>query len=185
MTARNVIALSKDKTEENHPWEARKEEICETEFEETRRCLFNSYHSYVQTHAGYMIAITISLFALISNFDPFFKSGPVVYTLSFSTSVSLIFTWGFVIFLILIILIMLAGLYMILRIMYWTTYANFTMTLTLDSAIQLFNEYNSASRTYLTRAPYMAILGIAVTNRFENDKGLRWHDKMALKTAHL
>jgi len=176
--------LSEHKTENSQPWKAKNEDISEKEFEEARRCLFNSYNSYVQTHAGYMIAITIGFLTLISNFDSFFKSGPV-YTLIFSTSVSLIFTLGFVTFLILVILIMLTSLFMILRIIYWTTYADSAMHLTLDIVIQTFNKYNSANRDYLTRAPNMAILHMAVTNRFKNAKALRWYQRWALKTAHL
>jgi hypothetical protein len=42
-------------------WIATKEEVGETDFEEPRRSLLNSYHSYVQTHAGYIIALTIGV----------------------------------------------------------------------------------------------------------------------------
>jgi hypothetical protein len=143
-------------------WVANRYNICEKEFEESRRCLLNSYHSYVQTHAGYMIAITIGFLTIISNFDSFFKSGPVIATLSIST-VFLTFTWGFLAFLILIFLILFASWYMIKRIRYWASYASLAVSLTFDDAILLFNEYNAKRekdglRYYYEKALCTAIL---------------------------
>lgn len=56
-------------------WEPKKEQICKPEFDETRRCLVNSYHSYAETHADYMIAIIIGFLTLVSSFRSFFDSG--------------------------------------------------------------------------------------------------------------
>jgi hypothetical protein len=161
MTDRNVIALSKCKTEENEPWEAKKEEICEKAFEETRRCLLNSYHSYVQTHAAYMIALVIGLLTLISSFAAFFKS----------------FYW-IIAFLYLVAGILLA--YVILRTTYWTYYASKAITLTLDDAIMLFNKHNKhryeSKKPYYPKTknpPYTAILQIAIAQNLIDD----WHAK--------
>jgi hypothetical protein len=45
------------------------EKVDETDFEETRRCLLTSYYSYVQTHAGYIIALIIGFVAIIATFE--------------------------------------------------------------------------------------------------------------------
>lgn len=133
------------------PWEARTDRIDKKEFEEARRCLLNSYHSYVQNHAGYVIALVIGLLALISNYDSFLKTGSVI-------------VFGFFCFF--IMLIVGAFFYMVRRIQYWTSFADLALCLTLDDVILFFNYRNSTwPNPYLTEAPHLAILQLAIYQR--------------------
>lgn len=73
------MTLNGPNTERKEFWEAKRKKtteiIDENDFEESRRCLFTSYHSYVQTHAGYIIALTMGFFTVISAFDKFLSNG--------------------------------------------------------------------------------------------------------------
>jgi hypothetical protein len=153
ITEKEVFALSSGVTEKKRLWEPKREEICEKEFEETRRCLLNSYHSYVQTHAGYIIALVIGLFSLISRFDAFIKSDG----------------WT-VAFVVLVIATILVALYMVCRIFYWTSYATHALFMPIDEAIRLFKEHNrkpDVKTPYLEEspAPYTAILQMAISEK--------------------
>ena len=135
-----------EKTWHQERWKATKGRVDETDFEDTRRCLLNSYHSYVQTHAGYLIALIIGFLAIIATFESFFK-----------TLVGI----GFFIFLILALFG--TSVFMALRIVYWTYYANVTLTITFGHTIQLFNDYNSSiDLPYKEKAPNTAIIQLAI-----------------------
>jgi hypothetical protein len=50
-------------------WYATKTEVDAKDFEESRRCLLNSYHSYVQTHAGHIVGLILGLAAVFSTLE--------------------------------------------------------------------------------------------------------------------
>ncbi|MGA2768373.1 MAG: hypothetical protein ABSF24_08685 [Candidatus Bathyarchaeia archaeon] len=139
------------------PWVAKKDEICNKEFEETRRCLLISYHSYVQNHAGYLIAIMIGSVVLISSWNNFFMniSSEVIFSLLLIVPIGCVFV------------------YMVWRTFYWTSYATGAIHMSLEDAIPLFNEANSKSKVpYLEEdpAPYTAILQMAIWQRRKKNK---------------
>lgn len=115
--------------EKKEPWKAKQDDIIPNELEDARKFLLKSYHSYVQTHAGYIIAIMLGFFALISGFDTFSK----IYG-------------GTIFFIILMIALVKLGAFMILRITYWTCYTNYATNLTLKDVIYFFNEFNSPKK---------------------------------------
>lgn len=149
------------------PWKATLNDIKENELDDARKTLVNSYHSYVQTHAGYIIAIMLGFFALMSSFDTFLKS-----------------LGGTIFFIILMLGLVLLGGFMILRIIYWTSYANYVTNLTLNNVINFFNTFNSkAEHPFFEKAPIIAVLQNAVQQAFKDEKNLPWFKKYALKTA--
>jgi hypothetical protein len=155
---------------EDH-WEVKKEEIYESEFDETRRCLLNSYNSYIQTHAGYMIALIIGLLTLISAFGAFFKS------LELTT-----------VFILLIIAILLVSFYVVVRIYYWTYFANTAISVTIDDVILLFNKNNTEFKSFTKKPPCLAILQIAISQKLldEKDAGtVSWVLEIAVKAKVL
>jgi hypothetical protein len=160
---------SKDeKYDKNMIWIARKEEIKE-DFEETRRCLLNSYHSYVQTHAGYIIALIIGLSAIISTFDFFIKT--------------LGGTLGFI-FLVFIAIPILT-IIMFLRITFWTIFANYAISMPMDKIVANFNEYHIK---YLENAPApnTAVIQFAILKEIgKNLNNMPFLDKCAVKIARV
>ena len=145
-------------------WIATTENI-DKDFEETRRCLLNSYHSYVQTHAGYIIALIIGASTVIYSFNAFRGIG----------------IFGTIAFIALILAILGVSGFIGLRIVYWTLWASVAITLTMDKAINYFNDTN---KTYTSKAPNTAIIQNAIDREIhvENDL-LPWYKKLALKTA--
>ena len=124
----------------------------ETDFEETRRCLFNSYHSYVQNHVGYLIVIGVGFLSLVSTNQYLFKInyGNIVIILA-------AFIFGIVDF---------------LRIEYWTWYANVAIILPEKAAIKFFYEYPPEKKYDYSEEelpPNTAILQLA-TSSFLWDK---------------
>jgi hypothetical protein len=123
-------------SEKKQLWVATRESMNKpvTEFDETRRCLLNSYHSDVQTHVGLMIALIIGLLTLVSSFRSFFDIGLWMFT---------------------ILLVGVLGVsgYVILRIIYWTSFVSDAMYLSLDIIIGLFNEANSKKHWCYEEAP--------------------------------
>lgn len=150
--------------EEKKHWTARREKsinselIDEEDFEETRRCMLTSHHSYVQTHAGYIIALIIGFSAIVSTFESFIKS-----------------TGGTIVFIILILSIIGASAFMTLRIFYWTIYANLTMAIPIDMAFEFFNNNNKT----VYKAPNTVIIQTAVDKYIDNSRKdyFLWHSK--------
>ena len=160
-------------------WYATRGQIDEPDFEDTRRCLLNSYHSYVQTHGGYIIALLIGLFAVIATFHDFLVNG----------------FWGSFAFIFLILAILVATTLMAVRVIYWTFYTNIVLTIPIGEAIRLFNDYNklNTTRSYKEKAPNTAIIQLAIfqsaLEAIENNgfsrfqKGAMWVTHIAGQTA--
>jgi hypothetical protein len=73
-------------------WIASKVNVDKQTFEESRRCLLTVYHSYIQNHAGYLIALIIGLIALLSTSESFFRTlGSLGFWVSFGVVLALIF----------------------------------------------------------------------------------------------
>ena len=143
-------------------WIATKEGVNEKEFEETRRCLLTSYHFFVQTHAGYIIALIIGASVIISTFDVFFKS-----------------TLGIIFFILLLVGISIMTVLMFARIVYWTLLASVAITLTMDKAIIYFNDTN---KTYTSKAPNTAIIQNAIDEQINyqiRHRNLTWYKRWA------
>jgi len=147
------------------------EEIDEKEFEETRRCLLNTYHSYVQNHVGYMIAIVIGFVGLVLSSENFFKNIHSNY-----------------IFMIPIVIIFVGiAFYDFLRINYWTYYVSVAISIPKNLAIDFFNQKCAYPKK--APAPYTAILQIAikVALRINAKDRKKWFDrnlmKLVLKTG--
>lgn len=157
-------------------WIASKSEIIE-DFEETRRCLLNNYHSYVQTHAGYLIALIIGFFAVISAFKDFFSSEAfgILWLCGIPISIP---------FYAIIITISVVSGYAVLRIIYWSTWASQAIIIPVDEAIQYFNEENKKEHRYLTKAPNTVVIqwGIKHIIKMNLDK-FGFFRKRAMKTA--
>jgi len=164
-----MAKVETDKKKPEEIWIATKEEVDEKEFEETRRCLLNSYHTYTQTHAGIIIALLIGLFTIISAFEAFLKNGFwQIQTFAFIG---------------LIVGILIAIAFMFLRIVYWVTWANVAITIPIDSAL---NYFNNANKTYSSKAPNTNIITQAIREQIKYDitQGkLFYYKKLALKTA--
>lgn len=139
--------------EENRDvWEATEDNTEETTFEETRRCLLTAYHSYVQNHAGYLIAITVAFIALLTTSESFIK------------------TYGSLAFGLSVVVIGLFVIYDLLRMGYWTVYADETIHISYKYALNLFNIRNPELRDHypnLYPAPASAILEIAIRFNLE------------------
>lgn len=155
------------------------------EFEETRRCLLNLYHSYILAHAGYVTASAIGLFTLISSFGSIQKIGATIFTFNFLNLSSLEFTWGSLIFIVFMVIVGLFSLQMIRRTFYWTYFASWALSMTLCDAIRYFNKSNCDPKTKIPRyseeAPYSAILQYAIASKhnLESRKLYKkiWHRK--------
>jgi hypothetical protein len=99
------------------------------ELEGMRKTLLKMYHSNIQTHAGYLIAIIIGSLTLFSRLDTFFGNSLFIGS-----------GWAF---LVLLWLILMAGIWAILRIVYWTSYANVALTISVDDMKIGFNNKNA------------------------------------------
>jgi hypothetical protein len=137
----------------------------EKEFEETRRCLFNSYHTYVQTHAGYLIAIVIGGITLVVSWKDFIVSG--------------FWHWWLIgIYVALIILIVLGLGYMIMRTNYWTVHANIATNPSLDYVVSYYETLNSKNpKIYPESTPYLNMLQLTITHLIHNLKREMKRDK--------
>ena len=130
-----------------------------TDFEETRRCLLNTYNSNVQNHAAYIISLIIGASVIISSFDAFLK-----------------IEYGFIPFISLIVLILIVSIFMTRRIKYWTNYVSIAIFLPENYAIKLFEEYPPEKKfpySIEAPAPNTAILEIAISRylwHLANDK---------------
>ncbi len=87
------------------------DEIDNHEFEEARRCLINSYDSYIQNHAGLLIAIIIGGLALSAEWRNF-----TINDYSISIFAGLLSSVGF------------GFLYIGSRMAYWTKYADVALS---------------------------------------------------------
>jgi hypothetical protein len=118
------------------PYQSIIEDYEESDFEKSRRTLLNLYHSYNQTHAGYMIALIIGSLTLASRLDAFLQD-----TL-----------W--IVFLVLMIGVAFGFLFVILRLQFWAMMAAFTTGITRTETISLFNRYNSEyNKSHYTEKP--------------------------------
>jgi hypothetical protein len=135
-------------TETEEKWIAKSEEINDLEFEESRRCLFNSYHSYIQNHVGYLILMGIALLGLGSTYEALFR---IIGIYFFTFLVGLFFFGIFIDF---------------LRIQYYNYFVNVVLGLTKKDAIKYFNQSCEVGNSYYLKkggpAPCIAILQIAV-----------------------
>ncbi|MGD0994192.1 MAG: hypothetical protein ABR909_01545 [Candidatus Bathyarchaeia archaeon] len=171
-------------SEEKKIWKAKREKpikevIDETDFEESRRCLLNSYHSYIQNHVGYLIAIVVGILGLVSSYEYFIK---IVNFFKIP--------YGNYIFIFLGVLIFgTATMYDFLRISYWTTYANVANAISIDNAIDYFNNYNKEENNkekklaYFNKAPNTAIIQHAIIKQIQSDfKHFSWYyQKLVLR----
>jgi hypothetical protein len=149
------------------PWQATENDITQDDLEDVRKILVKSALSYNQTHAGYIIAIALGFFALVSNFEPFFKS---------PERISL--------FIVLMVGLIMVAVYLVLRAIYWSTFESYLMCLNLNQVIALFNKNNSEVKyPFFDRAPNMAILQRATWQVIKDDKFMPWYKKLAFKTA--
>ena len=164
------VELDKEKKEEiwtARTWYETKAIVEETDFEETRRCLLNSYHNYFQNHVYYMIAIMIGFVGLFASNEFLFK---IIYGTIF-------------IFIAALVLVS----YDFLRIKYWTYYASIAMILTKNQAIKLFNDYKSKMKCFCLKdvpASSTCILTIAIKCQLcniTNDKNGYWLSRYAMK----
>ncbi len=99
----------------------------DTDFEESRRCLLNVYHSYVQNHAGFAIAVIIGAFTLLSSWNSFFGTNKTA--LSPYIFFSLISALGS------------AGFYVLIRTMYWTNYAGCLTSILPEGTEKLYKMF--------------------------------------------
>jgi uncharacterized membrane protein len=127
-------------------WIADDSNVDKNMFEESRRCLLTAYHSYVQNHAGYLIAIIIGLIALFSTINGFIS------------------VFGLFVFLISALAIGGLIVFDVLRMGYWSAYASTTIVISTKYAIEVFNDINSKKKSYTIEypAPETAILQWAV-----------------------
>jgi hypothetical protein len=145
----------KEKQEEEGFWEKYKQKNTR-EFEETRRCLLNSYNSNIQTHAGYIIVIIIGLLGLISSSRALISAVGVIITL-----------------ILFVIFIAPLSIYMICRIFFWTYYANSAIALTLDDAIELYKNHYQKVDLKMKEPSIMAILNVAIWQKLVDDDKIK------------
>jgi hypothetical protein len=113
----------------------------------------------------------VGLAAIISTFSAFLKS-PV----------------GTGAFIVLIVGIVVSISYMILRMFYWTNWANIVINISMGEAIELFNYYNlkRLEIPFTEKAPNTAIIQIAINGiidvALDKDK-VSWYDRLALRHA--
>ncbi len=123
------------------------------ELEETRRCLLNMYHSSIQTHAGYLIAIIIGSLTLFSRWQDFFNCIAPWYS-----------EW---VFLVLLYLLIVIGFWTIMRISYWNSYSNYALGIIPKTVVKKFNEYNKykyeeTGECYFEKPPRTTMLQWAI-----------------------
>jgi hypothetical protein len=150
--ARNRLKYGRRKlTEARDVYQIDITKVTESSFEEARRSLLNLYHSYVQNHAGYLITVGIGLSVVISSFASFYKN-----------IVSLVLFW------VIIVLLVLASLYLFLRLKYWTTCTSLIIGISKEGAIKAFNAFQTDKNNkdpYLfdETPPYLVVLQRAMT----------------------
>ena len=162
-----MASIETDKEKPKGIWIATKENVDEKEFEETRRLLLKLYHSNIQTHAGYIIALIIGLFTVVSAFKTFFD----------------FHQWGIGVLGFIIVLIILSIGFMGLRIIYWTIWTNVAITVPFVSSLKYFNNVNEA---YFSEAPNAEILTQAIRIHIQIEKGkndFNWYQKIAFRLA--
>ncbi len=93
-------------------------------FEKTRGDMITVYHSYIQNHVGYLLALIIGFLSLIANWTYFFNGQAVINY----------------IFWLLIHVIFFAGLWVGFRIFYWVTWTSYLLSITYEIAVELFKE---------------------------------------------
>lgn len=125
------------------------------EFEEARRCLLNLYHSNIQNHAGYLIAIIIGSLTLISQWDSFFSSPQKpVPPITGNIFVGMIIT------------IFIVSAYFIIRLKYWTSRADILSGIRMDEIEELLEEPNMKRKEPLPKdVPYTLKLMLATSQR--------------------
>jgi len=155
----------------------------EKEFEETRRCLLNSYNSYVQNHSGYTITVLIGFFAVIFNFDAFLKT-----------------IGGTIVFVILLFGIISATIFFALRIVYWSIWVSVTITILpykaieyfntrrilipINKTVDYFNTVTAENKYYFYKSSYMSVLQFAISRQIREDENkFPWFKKLALIIA--
>ncbi len=95
------------------------------QFEKTRKCLLNQYHSNALTHSGYIIAIVIGTLTLISRWDAFFPN---------QNNLNLPAYFG-IVFYALIDIIVALSFYVVKRLLYWTALSSCVLAATKVKAI--------------------------------------------------
>ena len=92
-------------------------------FEKTREYILKIYHSDIQTHAGYLIAIVIGVLALISRWDVFFNNSLTK-----------------IIFFIILAVISAFAAYAFKRMFYWIAHSNVIIGANTESIESWFDE---------------------------------------------
>ena len=125
-------------------------------FEETRRCLLRMYHSNIQTHAGYLLAIIVASVTLIVNWENFFPS--IEKTLLF---------WTQFVFYGLVISIIGFTFYVLQRMLYWNAFNNVVLTLTIPETINYLEKYieRHSDLRNITIKPYTRAFQLAAKAR--------------------
>ncbi len=143
-------------------WKSDINKCDKAQFEESRRCLLTAYHTYVQNHAGILIALFIGLTALLSYSDSFSKIQGLLSVCGYK-----IITYSTLAFWLSLIGICSAIFYDVLRIGYWSLNANEAILMSPDYAYELFNREDvklKPSYPANRPAPETAILQIAIYN---------------------
>jgi len=160
---------TKDEKQSSEQWKATDRNVNTKVFEESRKSLLATYNSYVQNHAGYLIAFVIGLIALFTTSSAFFKLGSPAFFISL----------GFIIFLI--------G-FDVLRMQYWNALVNTTILVSKTDAIEHFNKANKISSD--SPIPEIAFLQLSVyyflCDRTRDEKLSFWDRKLLwlqLRTA--
>ena len=99
------------------------------EFEESRRCLINSYDSYIQNHAGLLIAVIIGGLALLTEWRNFIING-------------FWFGTGVLVFIGLIALVIFGFFYIVSRMSYWTKYADVALSVSQKVCLNTWKKGN-------------------------------------------
>ena len=151
------------KSEKAKPWEPTEVNLTSAQIQEARELLVSTYHSYVQTNAGYMIAVIIGFFALLSSFEKFF-----------------VIWYGIVVFGVLVILDIVVAIYVFLRILYWSCHVNYAIFMTEKDIRKNFQIYNSSILSpYEDKAPNTAVLSLAIYQRYKDEEHLSTLQKHA------
>ena len=100
--------------------------ISQTEFESLRQALLNTYNSQTTNHVGYLVALVVGLFVLISSkyFIKFYRSHKLWSLVSLSMIVSL-------------------GEFFVLRIIFWSFMSTMVLTVTENQALSCASKYNT------------------------------------------
>lgn len=93
-------------------------------FENLRKTLLDQYHSQTIMHAGYILALTVGMLTIISNFNAFFERGLLTIIIFF-------IIFGFVVG---------VGFFFSCRLFYWTYLANGILGLTEEGFKEVCKE---------------------------------------------